>query len=73
MQKLIDAAEELLDDRSEDYLHADDREMLREALGDGDDVDALTEALKELLDNRHKEYLHQDDRGMIAEALDSVR
>lgn len=32
MQALIDAVQEILDNRDEDYLDSEDREMLREAL-----------------------------------------
>lgn len=70
MQKLVDAAEELLENRSEDYLHAEDHEMLREAVDDAaDDPDALRQTLEELLENRSEDYLHADDREMIVEAL----
>lgn len=32
MQALIDAVQEILENREEDYLDSEDREMLREAL-----------------------------------------
>lgn len=74
MKTLIDAVEELLENRNEDYIHADDREMLKDALDDvDDDPDALVEAVDEIVSNRDEDYLHADDREMLEEALASVR
>ena len=73
MNKLIEAVEEMLDNR-DDVLHAEDEKMLRDALDDVDgDADALTEAVEEIVSNRDEDYIHPDDREMLTEALASIR
>ena len=74
MLKLIEAVEEMLDNRDDGDLHAEDVEMLRQALDDVDeDPDALIEAVDEIISNRDEDYIHPDDREMLSDALASAR
>lgn len=74
MIKLTEAVEEMLDNRDDGDLHAEDIEMLKEALDDvDDDPEALVEAVDEIVSNRDEDYIHPDDREMLSEALASAR
>jgi len=76
MRSLYDAVKELLDNRSSDYLHADDREMLMAALptvplgravkkrGGDYQFDGQIIAEVEKLSGERR-YVVEDDRGLL--------